>query len=57
MFFVVKVKGEILDYWFLARGAGDEKRICCWFSRLNAVVSIPTGLGVTRGPPEISFCW
>jgi hypothetical protein len=57
MLVVVKVEGEILDYRFLTRRAGNEKRIYCWFSGLNAVVLIPAGLGVTRGPPEISFCW
>jgi hypothetical protein len=54
---VVKVEGKIPDYRFLTRRAGNEKRIYCWFRRLDAVVSILAGLGVTRIPPEISFCW
>jgi hypothetical protein len=57
MFVVVEVEGEISYYKFLTRRAGNEKRIYCWFSGLDAVVSIPAGLGVTRSPPEISFCW
>jgi hypothetical protein len=56
MLVVVKVEGEIADYRFLTRRAGNEKRIYCWFSGLNAVVSISAGLGVIRSPPEISFC-
>jgi hypothetical protein len=57
MLIVVEVKREISDYRFLTRRAGNEKRIYYWFSGLDAVVSIPAGLGVTRSPPEISFCW
>jgi hypothetical protein len=57
MLVVVEVEGEIPDYRFLTRRAGNEKRIYCWFSELDAVVSIPAGLGATRSPPEISFCW
>jgi hypothetical protein len=57
MLVVVKVEGEILDYRFLTRRAENEKRIYCWFSGLDAVVPIPAGLGVTRSPLEISFCW
>jgi hypothetical protein len=54
---VVKVEREIADYGFLTRRAGNKKRIYCWFGGLDAVVSIPAGLSVTRSPPEISFCW
>jgi hypothetical protein len=57
MLVVVKVEGKIPDYRFLTRRAGNKKRIYCWFSGLDAVVLIPAGLGVTRSPPEISFCW
>jgi hypothetical protein len=57
MLVVVKVEGEISDYGFLARRAGNEKWVYCWFSGLDAVVSIPAGLSVTGSPPEISFCW
>jgi hypothetical protein len=57
MLFVVKVEGEIPDYRFLTRRAENEKRIYCWFSGLDTVILVPTGLGITRSPPEISFCW
>jgi hypothetical protein len=57
MFVVVKVEGEVSDYRFLTGRAGNKKQIYCWFSRLDTIVSIPVGLGVTRIPPEISFCW
>jgi hypothetical protein len=57
MLVVVKMEGKVLDYRFLTGRAGNEKRIYCWFSRLDTIVSIPAGLGVTRIPPEISFCW
>jgi hypothetical protein len=57
MLVVVKVEGKVSDYRFLTGRAGNEKRIYCWFSGLDAVVSIPAGLSVTRSPPEISFCW
>jgi hypothetical protein len=57
MLVVVEVEGEIPDYRFLTRRAGNKKRIYCWLSGLDAVVSIPARLGVTRSPPEISFCW
>jgi hypothetical protein len=57
MLVVVKMEGEIADYRLLTWRAGDEERIYCWFSRLDAVVSISARLSLTRSPPEISFCW
>jgi hypothetical protein len=57
MLVIVKVEGKIPDYRFLTKRARNEKRIYCWFSGLDTVVPIPTGLGVTRSPSEISFCW
>jgi hypothetical protein len=57
MLVIVKMEGEIADYRLLAWRAENEKRIYCWFGGLDAVVSIPARLSVTRSPPEISFCW
>jgi hypothetical protein len=54
---VIKMEGEILDYRLLTWRAENESRIYCWFSWLDAVVSIPAGLSIARSPPEISFYW
>jgi hypothetical protein len=56
MLVVVKVEGEIVDYRFLTPGAGNEGRISCWFSWLDAVVAMSAGLCIAESPPEISFC-
>jgi hypothetical protein len=57
MFVVVKVEREIADNRFLTRRARNKSRVSSWFSRLDTIVSISTGLCVTGGPPEISFRW
>jgi hypothetical protein len=57
MFIVVKMEREIADNRFLTKRAGKKSRVSSWFSRLDAIVSISTGLCITGSPPEISFQW